>query len=140
WRGNKGFYYSKYDDLAGSKLSAKTQNHKVYFHELGTDASSDKLIFGDDKNPRRYVGAEVTEDEHYLIITTANATSGNEFYLKDLTNPKAELKTVVGNFDNDHNLVTSEGDKLYVLTNLNAPNKRLVVMDANNPAPENWKD
>ena len=46
WVGNEGFYYSSYDKPEGSELSAKTDQHKLYYHELGTDQSDDKLVFG----------------------------------------------------------------------------------------------
>ena len=47
WKGNGGFYYSSYDKpKAGSQLAGKTQIHKLYYHQLGTPQSTDKLIFG----------------------------------------------------------------------------------------------
>jgi prolyl oligopeptidase len=61
-----------------------TDKHKVYFHKLGTKQSEDQLIFGGEKTPRRYLGAGVSEDQRYLIISAANATNGNELYIKDL--------------------------------------------------------
>src|SRR5690606_20046835 len=86
WKGKEGFYYSSYDKPKGSQLSAKTQQHKLYFHKLGTDQKSDKVIFGD-KIERRYVGATVTEDERFLFISASTSTSGNELYVQDLTDP-----------------------------------------------------
>jgi len=87
WKGNDGFYFSTYEKPKGSQLSAKTQNHKLYYHQVGTPRSQDKLIFGDDKNTRRYVGGYLTEDERFLIVTAANSTTGNELYIQDLKNP-----------------------------------------------------
>ena len=46
WLGNEGFYYSSYDKPKGSELSAKTDQHKLYYHKLGTKQSDDELIFG----------------------------------------------------------------------------------------------
>ena len=85
WQGDEGFYYSSYDKpKEGTVLSGMTDKHKVYFHKLGTKQSEDKLIFGGDKTPRRYLSAGVSEDQRYLIISAANATNGNELYIKDL--------------------------------------------------------
>ena len=84
WRGNEGFYYSSYDKPKGSELSAKTQFHKIYYHKLGTQQSSDQLIFGGEKTPRRYAGAGLTEDERFLVITASTSTTGNELYVQDL--------------------------------------------------------
>jgi len=139
WLHNSGFYYSSYDKPLGSELSAKTQVHKLFYHKLGTKQSQDKLIFGGDATPRRYIGGYVTEDEKYLVITAANATYGNELYLQDLSAPNAPIVPVVTGFDYEQNVVYSHAGKLYIETNQDAPNRRLVVTDAANPAKKNWE-
>lgn len=139
WRGNEGFYYSSYDKPKGSELSAKTDQHKLYFHKLGTSQKEDKVVFGENEK-RRYVGGQVTEDDRFLIITASASTYGNELYLKDLSIANSPLVTIINNFDNDHNVIDNEGTKLFIDTDLNAPNKRVVAVDANAPTPQNWKD
>ena len=139
WHGNEGFYYSSYDKPKGSELSAKTDQHKLYFHKLGTSQKDDKVIFGADQK-RRYVGGYVTEDNRYLVITAANSTYGNELYIKDLTKANSPIVTIVDNFDSDNNVIENEGSKLFIETDFKAPNKRIVTVDAANPKPENWKD
>ncbi|HLT07484.1 MAG TPA: prolyl oligopeptidase family serine peptidase [Cyclobacteriaceae bacterium] len=134
WKGNEGFYYSTYEQPGGSKLSAMTNNHRLYFHRLGTPQSDDQLIFGKDENPRRYVGGYVTEDGRYLIISAANSTTGNELYFMDLQNPGKGIVPIVENMDNSHYVLTSNGEHLYILTNLNAPNNRIVKVDIVSPS------
>lgn len=140
WKGNEGFYYSTYDKPKGSQLSQKTQFHKLYYHKLGTPQSSDIMIFGGEKTPRRYIGGYLTEDERFLVITASTSTTGNELYIQDLKDPKGKIVNVVNNFDKDHYVLANEGTRLLIHTNLNAPNNRLVEVDFSNPAPENWKD
>lgn len=140
WKGNDGFYFSTYDKPKGSQLSAKTQNHKLFYHKLKTPRTQDVLVFGGDKTPRRYIGAYLTEDERFLVVSAATSTTGNELYIQDLSNPKAELVTIVDNFDSDSFVLTNEGSRLLIHTNLNAPNNRLVETDFSKPTPENWKD
>jgi prolyl oligopeptidase len=139
WRGNEGFYYSSYDKPKGSELSAKTDQHKLYFHKMGTSQKEDKVIFGADQK-RRYVGGSVTEDNHYLVITASTSTSGNELFIKDLTKPDSPIVTIVDNFNSDNYVIENEGSKLFIVTDLNAPNKRIVTVDVSNPKAENWKD
>jgi len=139
WYKNEGFYYSSYDKPEGSQLSAKTDQHKLYFHKLGTAQKSDKVIYGD-KEKRRYVGGGVTEDARYLIISASTSTSGNELYIKDLSKPDSKIVTVVDNFETDNSIIETVGSKLYIITNRNAPNQKVVTVDASNPTPENWKD
>jgi prolyl oligopeptidase len=141
WKGSEGFYYSSYDKpKEGSALSGKTQYHKLFYHTLGTPQSADLLVFGGEKTPRRYIGAFVTEDQQYLVITAAVSTSGNELYIKSLKNSNAPIVNVINHFDKEHQVVHSEGDWIYIYTTLQAPNGRLVKVKASNPAPENWID
>lgn len=139
WHGNEGFYYSSYDKPKGSELSAKTDEHKLYFHKLGTSQKDDKVIFGTDQK-RRYVSGSVTEDDRYLVITAANSTYGNELYIKDLTVANSPIITIVDNFNSSNTIIENEGTKLFIETDLNAPNSRVIAVDVKNPKPENWKD
>ncbi|QNE38202.1 S9 family peptidase [Hymenobacter sp. NBH84] len=141
WKGNDGFYYSSYDKpKEGSQLAGLTQYHKLYYHKLGTPQSQDKLIFGGDKTPRRYIGAYLTEDERFLVITAANTTTGNELYVQDLSKPGSTIVPVVADEKNQNSIVENVGSKLYIHTNLNAPNFRLVTTDVTKPTSDNWKD
>ncbi len=141
WKGSEGFYYSSYDKpKEGSALSGKTQYHKLFYHKLGAPQSADVLVFGGEKTPRRYIGAFVTEDQQYLVITAAVSTSGNELYIKSLKNSNAPIVNVIDDFEKEHQVVHSEGDWIFIYTTLNAPNGRLVKVKASNPAPENWTD
>jgi len=139
WHGNEGFYYSSYDKPKGSELSAKTDQHKLYYHKLGTAQKEDKVIFGADQK-RRYIGGYVTEDDKYLVISAANSTYGNELYIKDLTKADSPIVTIVDNFNSSNQIIENEGTKLFIETDLNAPNTRVVTVDISNPKPENWKD
>ena len=141
WKENEGFYYSSYDKPKGSELSAKTDQHKLYYHKLGTKQKEDKIIFGGTKAEKhRYVGGGTTEDNRYLGVSASVSTSGNKFYFKDLSNPSSDFITVLDHTDSDTNFLHNEGTTLYFVTNLNAPNKKIVKVDAANPGPENWVD
>jgi len=141
WKGNEGFFYSSYDKPQGSELSAKTDQHKLYYHKLGTAQKDDQVLFGaTEAEKHRYVGGTVTEDGKYLIVTAANATSGNKLLLKDLTDANSKFITLDGEGSADYQLIDSVGDKLYFETNFKAPNNRLIVIDAKNPAQDQWQD
>lgn len=139
WKGNEGFYYSSYEKPKGSELSAKTDQHKLYFHKLGTAQKEDKIIFGEGQK-RRYVGGSVTEDDRYLVITAATSTYGNELYIQDLSTSESPIVTIVSDFNSDNTVIDNEGTKLLIVTDRNAPNKRIVTVEVTNTKPENWKD
>ena len=141
WRGDEGFYYSGYDKPEGSELSARVDQHKLYFHKLGQPQSSDELIFGGSaQQKRRYVGATVTEDDRYLLIEGAQSTTGNDLYLMDLASRDRELVTILDHMDSDTYLLDNRGSKLFLMTNLDAPNQRVVTVDASEPTQDKWLD
>ena len=139
WKGNQGIYYSSYDKPKGSELSSKTDQHKLYFHTIGTSQKTDKVIFGTNQK-RRYIGGYLSDDENYLFISASNTTSGNELYYQDLRNPKSEIQTMVSGFDSDNDIIETNGDSFLILTNYNAPNKKVVVAKASNASKNNWID
>lgn len=138
WKGNDGFYYSSYDKPKGSELSEKTDQHKLYYHKLGTAQSEDQLVFGGPQTPRRYVGAYLTDDERFLIITAANTTTGNELYFKDLNQNDAKIKTIVGDFNSNTTVIDNDGEQFYLMTNLGTPNNKLVKVASSKPEASNW--
>ena len=141
WLKNDGFYYSSYDKPKGSELSAKTDQHKLYYHKLGSSQKEDQLIFGGTpKQKHRYVGGRTTEDNRYLIVSASVSTSGNKLFIKDLNDPKKPFIAIQKDTDSDTSVIENVGSTLYLVTNRNAPNKKVVTVDASSPGPENWKD
>lgn len=141
WKGNDGFFYSSYDKPDGSELSAKTDQHKLYYHQLGTAQSQDPVIFGaTEAQKRRYVSGSVTEDDRYLLISGAVSTSGNDLYLKDLSKPGSPLLTILDHNRSDTYVIDNQGSQLFLVTNLDAPNQKIVRVDASQPTPEHWQD
>lgn len=140
WKGNEGFYYSSYDKPKGSELSARTDQHKVYYHKLGTSQDKDMLVYGGrPEEKHRYISASLTEDQRYLAIQAAESTSGNKLIIRDLEDPNGLFIPVLNHTDSDSYILDNQGSQLLILTNLDAPNKKIVSVDAANPEPENWK-
>src|SRR5580704_5973178 len=86
WAGN-GFYYTRYaKPQPVTELTAKTKYPKIYFHILGNKQEDDKFIYEDKDNPQMYIGAQTTEDEHFLILFKSKGTDGVELWYKNLKN------------------------------------------------------
>ncbi len=140
WKGNEGFYYSTYEIPRGeNRLTYKTIHHSLFYHKLGTPQSEDRFVFGGEKQPHRYIGAYLTEDQHYLVINAAETTTGNELYIKDLHEPNATIVPIVKGYKSEQNVVDNDGNTLYIYTNKEAPNYKLVKVDADHPQPQNWE-
>lgn len=141
WYKNEGFYYSSYDKPKGSELSEKTDQHKVYYHKLGTPQEEDILIYGNTPQEKhRYIYASVTEDDKYLIITPRISTTGNKLFIKDLSVDGGPWITVLNHTKSNTSVIDNKGDTLYLVTNLDAPNKRIVKVNVSNPSSEHWVD
>ena len=141
WYKDEGFYYSSYDKPKGSVLSSKTDQHKLFYHKIGTNQSDDFLIYGmakDQKN--RYINASVTDDDRYLIISASISTSGNKLLFKDLVKPDSDFVSIIDNYNSDSYLLDNVGSTFYVVTNLDAPNQKIVSFEADTPDQMNWND
>lgn len=138
WLGNRGFYYSSYDKPDGSQLSARTDQHKLYFHELGTEQTDDKVIFGaDSAEQHRYVSGYTTEDDRYLIILGRKSTSGNRLFYIDLSSDEQTLNTLIDHVDSDTYLIDNQDETFVLYTNLDAPNGKVVSFDTRS---QEWID
>ena len=141
WKGNEGFYYSSYDKPDGSELSAMTDQHKLYYHQLGTAQKGDKVIFGAlPSEKHRYVGGGVTDDSRFLIISASVSTSGNKLMIKDLSQENSPIVTIVDDYSSDNYILHNEGDLLYIVTNRNAPNNKVITASFQQPQEAFWQD
>jgi len=107
-------------------------------HQIGTPQSTDELIYGGEKEPNRYIGSGVTEDNRYLTLYASQNTSGSQLYIKDLSKANAPFVNVQDDYFKRASVVTNVGSTFYLLTNVDAPNYRLVKMDLSNP--KKWTD
>jgi prolyl oligopeptidase len=139
WKDN-GFYYSRYDaPVGGKEFSNKNEYHKVYYHRLGDSQEKDVLIYKNDKFPLRNYYAGTTEDETMLILTESESTSGNSLFVKRYAKDRNFIKIADG-FDFNYDIIDNLGSQLLVKTNDGASKYRLVLIDPDHPAKENWKE
>ncbi|MBI5471429.1 MAG: S9 family peptidase [Ignavibacteriae bacterium] len=143
WQGN-GFYYSKYDPPADTAktLTARNENHKVYYHAVGTEQSQDQLVFEDAKNPLRFHSIGLTEDERFMILYVTDrgrGKKGNAIWVRDLKKKESAFKPIVEGFDDAFGVIDNIEDKLLMSTNRKAPNDKVVLVDPDHPQEENWK-
>ncbi|MEL7020971.1 MAG: prolyl oligopeptidase family serine peptidase, partial [Bacteroidota bacterium] len=140
WAGN-GFFYSRYPaPVAQDELAASSEFHQVWYHRVGTAQSEDELVFADRAHPQRNFYISTTPDERFLILRMIESTSGNALYFRDLQSDDDAFVPIVESFEHDFFVVDSDGDKLLVLTNHNAPNWRLVQISTRYPAPAYWEE
>lgn len=140
WKGDEGFYYSRYPETADSNLlNGKNEFHRLCYHKLGTPQSEDQVVFEDKEHPLRTITGSITEDNRYLVVSKSEGTSGVELWVKDLIND-APFVCVINGFAQEADLIENDGSVLLVRTNLGAPNYKIVGIDMANPEKSNWRD
>lgn len=140
WQGD-GFYYSAYDAPAkGKEFSNVNENHKIYYHKIGTPQTEDKLIYENPAYPKRFYSASTSKDERILFIYESGAGRGNNLFIKDLKSPNATLLQLTTDFDYQYSPIEVIDNKIYIFTNYGAPKNRIMIADINNPLLENWTE
>jgi prolyl oligopeptidase len=140
WKGDEGFYYSRYPEpRQGENLKGRNEAMAVYYHKVGTSQREDTLVYQDMEHPQRFVGVDLTEDEHFLILNTSEGTSGSEIWAKDIKHGQPDFTLIIPGFSTEASVIDNYGDGLLVRTNDGAPNYKVVLIDPKNPAKEAWQ-
>lgn len=131
-----GFFYSRYPEPpADAKFQALNENHKVYFHKLGTPQSADRLVYETPASPKLSHYADITDDGRYLVIGTTEGTDNkNLVHIIDLADPGWKPREVIGRLENDWSPIGNVGTTFYFSTNAGAPRDRIVAIDLTDPA------
>lgn len=140
WHGD-GFYYSAYDrPEAGKEFSNANENHRIYFHRLGTPQSDDILIYDDPAHPLHFHSAQVSDDESLLFVYGSGEGRGNSLMVKKLNDRNAEWVIIEPSQNEELSVVDVINDTIYMVTAYDAPRYRLVTATADKPQREHWKD
>jgi prolyl oligopeptidase len=144
WK-NDGFFYSRYSEPArGKELTASNDDHKVYYHRVGTPQSADELAFEDVRNPQRFHTVATTEDERFAILDVSErgkGKDGNAVYFRDLNATDKTWKPIVSEIGNDsYQVIGNVGDAFLIQTNANAPNWKIVRFDPHASGAAKWRD
>lgn len=126
-----GLYYSLYKQDVGTR---------IYYHKIGSPISEDKLVFGEGYGADKGIGVGLSEDGKWLMCTVfyGSAASKTEVYVKNLAKG-GDFVTIVNDIDSRFSGEIVD-DWLYMVTNWKAPNERVLRVDLNNPARDNWKE
>ena len=136
-----GFFYSRYAaPVEGEELLATNENQKMYFHAIGTAQSADTLILEKPNHPKWGFGPAVTDDGRYLVIQNWKGSEPKaQVFLRDLRQDDSPVQELIMGFDAEYEWIGSIEDTLYFVTDYEAPKRRLIAVDVNNPARENWQ-
>ncbi len=131
----QGFFYSRYDEPPpGREYESANYFQKLYYHRLGTPQSEDLLVYHRPDQKEWGFAGGVTEDGNYLIISVWRGTDPkNLLFYKDLRDPNLPVVELVREFEAEYSFVGNDGSRFWLLTDLQAPRRRLVAIDLDNP-------
>jgi prolyl oligopeptidase len=131
----QGFFYSRYDEPApGSEYESANYFQKLYYHRLGTPQSEDVLVYHRPDQKEWGFAGGVTEDGNYLIISVWRGTDPkNLIFYKDLRDPQSPVVELIREFEAEYSFVGNDGSRFWLLTDCQAPRRRLVAIDLEQP-------
>ena len=136
-----GFFYAAYDKpVAGKEFSNVNENHKIYYHKLGTSQDQDQLFYSNPAQPRYFHQVDLTEDEHYMFLFESGQGAGSTLWIRDMQDPKGKFVQIADNMDYFYNPIDVIDDVIYLFTNYDAPKGRVVRVSAKAPQMANWQD
>ena len=136
-----GFFYAAYDrPTEGKEFSNVNENHKIYYHKLGTAQEEDQLFYSNPAQPRYFHQVDLTEDEHYMFLFESGQGAGSTLWIRDMQDPKGKFVQIAFDMDYQYNPIDVINDTLYIFTNYNAPKGRICRVSAKTPQMENWVD
>ncbi len=138
----KGLFYSRYDEpQPGEEFTAANYYQKLYFHRLGEPQHRDTLIYERPDEKEWGFGGEVTEDGRYLIISVWRGTERkNQIFYKELQASDSKVVELIAGFDAEYEFLGNDGPVFWLLTDLNAPLRRVIAVDASNPIRDQWRE
>ncbi len=145
-RDSKGFFYSRYPEPPKNKvLEAALSGQALYYHRIGTPQAQDTLVYARKDLPAWIINGEVTEDGRYLLIGMfEGAENKNSLYYADLLRPDAPtvdapVKALMAVNDAEYQAFGNKGSTLYLRSDKDAPNRKIIAVDLHEPSPDRWK-
>ena len=139
WCGD-GFYYSAYDaPVEGKEFSNVNENHKIYYHKIGTPQSADVLFYQNPARPKCFYEVSVNEEETMMFLYESGAGAGNNLYVRDLRQPNSQFIQMTADMDYQYSPVLTDGDRLYLYTNYGAPKGCIMTADIHRPGVTDWQ-
>jgi prolyl oligopeptidase len=127
---NKEVYYSR----------TTPDGPRVFRHVMGSNVSSDKIVFGDGFTKDKIVAVQMSEDGRYLVylVLFGSGSEQSEIFVQDLEKHTPVVPAVSGIKALFYPRIA--GDRLYILTNWNAPQWHIYSTNLAAPEREHWTE
>ncbi|KAA3609094.1 MAG: S9 family peptidase [Planctomycetota bacterium] len=138
---HQGFFYSRYPEPPeGDAYEAVNENHKVYFHRLGTSQDQDVLVYERPEQPKWGFRAEVSVDGRWLLIAGSEGTERKaRYWFKDLQNNEP-IRPLFTEFDADYHYIGNRDQDWFFFTDKDAPKGKIIQVDPRRPHSDHWRE
>ena len=138
---DKSLYYSAFPaPVPGKELSTQDLGNAVYLHSLGHAPGAgapDRKLLELPGHPDWQYKVGLSDDGRWLVAMTGEGEVGDKsvenIYLLDLAAPGSAARTVVDGYKAAYEYLGSDTGRLYFMTTADAPNGKVVVLDAADP-------
>ena len=130
-----GFYYTVHPAPGTVPPGDEHYYQRVRYHQLGADAARDELVFGEGQPKERMLDVATSPNGRWVLLLALDGWVRSDAYLLDREDPDRRLRTII---EGEDALTYGEpgDDRVWLLTNMGAPNCRIVSADPG--APDQW--
>ena len=128
---NKTVFYT-------SKNKITLLGEKIYRHKMGTDSKKDELIY-EEKDETFYNGVYRSKSGKYIIIYNSS-TLVSDYHIMSADNPNGEFINFTPRGGKHEYDIQHYRDHFYIISNMDAPNNRLMRTDINSTDISNWEE
>lgn len=135
-----GFYYARYPAPGEVPDAPPSTHQRLYYHRVGTPQGDDVLVYARPDAPGLGFHPTVSDDGRYLFVHGWDGTDRrNRVYYRDLRTG-GEMVRLLDAHDARYEVLGNDGPVLYLLTDKDAPNGRIVALEPTRPAPACWHE
>lgn len=124
-----GFYYSVRSRQTGARIRK---------HAWQTDTATDAVVFGEGYGPTTFVSVLQSDDGAWLVFTAAHGWASTDVFALDRTRENAAPVAVAQGLGARFYPRFVNGE-LWLRTDLDAPNNRVVAVNLRQPARARWR-
>ncbi len=142
WRPDSGgFYYSRFPAPSeGAEFQSLNYNQTLHLHRLGEVQEQDTLVYARADHPEQMMSGSVIADRYLVIYLSVGTDAAYEIAVQDLQDASSKPEVLIPGFEHEYNFFAANDRTLYVVTNRDAPRKRIVAIDLDDPAVDKWRE
>jgi len=135
-----GFVYGRFPEPpADAAYDAPNRDMELRYHRLGTAQTDDSLVLARPDEPEWGFEPEVTDGGRLLVVTISRGTDQQtRIHVADLTNgvAAAVVRPLLDAADASYEHIATVDGTMYLLTDRDAPNGRVIAIDGLDAATE----